>query len=139
MTRIDLGINGFAEVQGRMQELLERGSTDRVYVTGTNTEYAIYLEMGTRDMPPYPWFRPAVVEFQANPEQFIRKNTDYKSIDAIPTADALVEAIAVGLQTQMEANASAASSGSRSPGTHPDHPKRETGNLVASINATRVR
>ena len=139
MSRFDIDLSNDDLLDERFEDLKQRGEGDAVYVTGTNVEYGIYLESGTRDMPPYPWFAPAVREFRADPETFILKNTDYPDIDAIPTANELVEAIAVGLQQQMEANASALSAGDRSPGTDPEHPKRETGNLVAGINATRIK
>jgi hypothetical protein len=139
MTDIDLDLDGVTDVELELQELKERGESNRVYTTGTNTEYAVYLEFGTRNMPPYPFFRPAIREFAANPEGFIKKNTEYKAIDAIPSTDALVEAVAVGLQTQIETNANAAGGTGRSPGVDADHPKVDTGNLRASIRAERVR
>jgi len=121
-----------------LDDLKETGTSDRVEVVGTTVEYGVYLEIGTEDMPPYPWFRPAVREFRANPESFIIDNTGYTSVEEIPSADALVTAIAQALVNQMEHNVSAASSSDRSPGTHPEHPKRDTGTLVNSIQAVRT-
>lgn len=135
---IDLETDGFAELRADFEQLEERGTTDRVYVVGANAEYAVYLEFGTRDMPPYPFFRPALAEFRANPEGFITDNTGFTRLEDIPTADALVDAIATGLLNQITDNADA-SQGNRSPGTAPDHPKVQTGNLKASIRAERVR
>lgn len=40
-------------------------------------------------------------------------------------------------EAQMKKNANANRSG-RSPGTHPDHPVPDTGNLVARIQARRI-
>jgi len=138
MVELDLDLQGVGELQAKFEELEERADDPDTWVVGTQTEYAVYLEFGTRDMPPYPFFRPAINEFRANPERFITSNTGYTDIEEIPTADALVEAIAAALKTKMEANASADSSAIRSPGTDPAHPKRQIGNLVASIDATRV-
>lgn len=135
---IDLELDGVEDLFSDFQELKERGEGDAVYVTGTNVEYGIYLEMGTEHMPPYPWFRPAVREFKANPEKFIQDNTDFNSIDAIQTADELVATVAAALQNQMENNVNAQKSTDRSPGTHPEHPRRDTGNLTASIQAVRI-
>lgn len=40
----------------------------------------------------------------------------------------------------MQANIDAGSANlDRSPGTHPEHPQRDTGNLVASIQAKRLK
>jgi hypothetical protein len=97
------------------------------------------LEFGTEDMPPYSWFRPAIREFKANPETFITDNTEYPSVDAIPTVDTFVTAVAVALQSQMEKNVSAMSSTDRSPGVDPDHPKVDTGTLKNSISAQRIQ
>lgn len=90
--------------------------------------------------PPYPWFRPAIREFKANPETFLLETTDFDSLTDIQTTDELVASVAVGLQSRMEDNVNAQDpSRDRSPGTHPDHPQRDSGNLTASIQATRIR
>ena len=164
MTRIDLDIDT-GQVKAAIKELKERGEGDAVFVTGTNADYAIFLERGrgpvepkTADAlkfedsdgntiyrsrvsghKPYPFFGPAVREFQAQPESVIRRNTGFNSIEEIPTTNALVEASAEAIANQMKKNASADSATDRSPGTDSDHPTRDTGNLVASIQAVRVR
>jgi len=89
-------------------------------------------------MPPYPFFRPAVREFQANPESFILDKTDFGSIDEIQGTKQMVEAVATALQRQIQINATAQASG-RSPGTAPDHPQVQTGNLRSSIKVQRVK
>jgi len=96
------------------------------------------LEMGTRNMPPYPFFIPAVREFRANPESFITDKTDFGSIDEIQSTKQMVEAVATALQRQIQINATAQASG-RSPGTAPDNPQVDTGNLRASISVQRVK
>jgi len=90
-------------------------------------------------MPPYPWFRPAIREFRLDPEGLITANSGFSSIDEIPDTDTLVKTVASALESKMEANVSAESASDRSPGTHPDHPKRVIGNLVNSIEAVRVK
>lgn len=127
-----------AAVQEALDDIQSDTRSQRVEVVGTTVEYGVFLEFGTEDMPPYRWFRPAVREFEANPTQFIRENTAFASIEAIPDADTLVTAVAQALVNQMENNVSAVSSADRSPGTHPDHPKVDTGNLKSSIQAIRV-
>lgn len=165
MSDIDLELDGVKSLRGTIDTLEERWTTESVYVVGTDKEYGVTLEFGRGPIeaedgsalrfedasgntifrkrvsghPPYPWFKPAVREFNANPEQFIRANTDFNSIDAIQSADKLVTTVAVALQTQMEKNASANTSSDRSAGTHPDHPQRDTGALVASIQATKTQ
>jgi hypothetical protein len=82
--------------------------------------------------PPYPFFFPAIRQFQANPEATIFLNTELNSLDEVRTTEELVEVCANAIQSQMRKNANANRSG-RSPGTHPDHPQVDTGNLVARI------
>jgi len=139
MVEIDLELDGVGSLQSKFEELEQRAEDPGTYVVGTNVEYGVFLEFGTEDMPPYPFFRPAIREFKANPEQLIRRHTGFTSIDQIPNEQALVEAIANSLAEQMTNNASALSGGSRSPRTNPDHPMRQTGNLAASISATQVK
>lgn len=132
---IDLDLSG---VRRELENLEDQWESDRVYTVGTNVEYAIYLEMGTRKMPPYPFFRPAIVQFEADPEGFITGNTAFSSVQEIPNADTLVKATATAFENQITANASALSGLDRSPGVHPDHPKRVTGTLANSIQAERI-
>lgn len=165
MVTIDLDLEGVDALEQHLEELQDRFDGDAIWVSGTNEEYGIILEMGrgpieapegsaipieTEDgtifrqrvsgHPPYPWFRPAIREFKANPEQFIRDTTEFDSIDAIPTTNALVEAVATGLANRMQDNVNAQdASADRSPGTDPLHPRRDTGTLTNSIKAIRIR
>lgn len=138
MTDFDLDLNGAGELSRDFSDLADKGDGDAVYVVGTNVEYAVYLEFGTRHMPPYPFFRPAIREFQANPERFIIDNTSYPDIEAIPNANALVGAVSLALENQMKRNATAGAF-DRSPGTDAEHPKVQTGNLRADISAVKIR
>lgn len=105
-----------------------------------NSRIRSFLEQGTEDMPPYPWFKPAVREFRRDPEGFIRDTTGYTSVDEIPTTKALVEAISTGLANRMTDNVNAQdASGDRSPGVDPEHPRRQSGNLSGSIQAIRIQ
>jgi hypothetical protein len=90
-------------------------------------------------MPPYPFFRPAIVQFKADPQGFITGNTAFSSVREIPSGDTLVKALATAFANQITANASALSAVERSPGVHPEHPKRVTGTLANSIEAERIR
>lgn len=136
---IDLDLEGMGGLQASFEELQERGEADAVFSVGTNVEYGVYLEFGTEDMPPYPWFRPAIREFQANPESFVTDNTGWTDIEEIPNADELVKAVATALANQMTKNVSAETATDRSPGTHPEHPERDTGTLANSISAVRIQ
>jgi len=138
MADFEIDLSGMAELQDTIDDLKDDYGESPVYVVGTNVEYGVYLEFGTRDMPPYAWFRPAIREFKANPTTFILENTGWNSIDEIPSTKELVRAVANALENQMKDNVNAQDANGRSPGTHPDHPKRQSGNLTADIEAERI-
>ena len=129
---------GYSSVLSGLENLTDQVGGDTVYVVGTNTEYGVHLEFGTRKMQQYPWLRPAVREFRNDPEGFISDHTT-KSVDNLESADDAVRTVALALETRMKQNVSAGDVASRSPGTEPGHPKVQTGNLRASIEAEKVR
>jgi len=140
MSDVSLDLSGVEQLKEEIEDLKDSYGDNPVWVVGTNVEYGVYLEFGTEDMPPYPWLLPATEEFKRDPEGFITDTTAVQSIDEIPSTDALVKVVANGLANRATDNVNAQDpSGDRSPFTHPDHPKRDTGNLTADIGAIRVR
>lgn len=135
---VDLDVDGLGAVQQRLEELEEDWEDPPIHVAGSTAEYSVYLEFGTRHMPPYPWLRPALRELRANPRAFVAKNTE-TSIDQVDSANELVDVITSALESQMKTNVTAQQATGRSPGTAPDHPKVQTGNLRASIKAVRIK
>lgn len=133
-----INLIGYSSVLGGFEELADQFSGDVVYVVGTNTEYGVHLEFGTRKMQQYPWLRPAVREFKSNPERFVSKHTS-KSIDDMDSADGVARTVALALEKRMKENLSAGEVSGRSAGTHPEHPRAPTGNLRGSVEAERVR
>jgi len=138
VTDFDIDQSGTVDIRASLDDLEDKWSDAPTFEVGTGVEYAVYLEFGTEKMPPYPFFRPAIREFKANPERFVTSNSEYTDIEQIPNVNQLVRAIATALVSQMEKNASAASSTDRSPGVDPEHPMRDTGNLVNSISFQRI-
>lgn len=161
--RIDFELDGMQSLREDLRDLEERYGEASARVVNSGAEYSVQLEYGRGPIeaksadalrfenddgeviyrtsvsghPPYPFFYPAVREFQAAPEAFILRNSGLDSLEALQSTDDLVEAIASALQSQMRANANANRSG-RSPGTHPEHPEVQTGNLVAQIQVFEV-
>lgn len=129
---------GLASVMRGFNDLLDQMDGDVVYLTGSSADYAIHLEFGTSKMQAYPWLRPAVDEFKSNPSRFLKRRAN-TSIDDVDSAGQMVGLIALGLERAMTENVSADRGGDRSPGVHPDHPKRVSGNLAGSIEAVKVR
>jgi hypothetical protein len=150
-------------VRESLDDLADDWSDAGGFVVGTNVRYAVHIEFGRGPIeaqdadalrfenedgdviyrtrvsghPPYPFFRPAVRELRANPEAFILKNTQLDAVDGIRSADEAVEIVARALESQIKRNATA-NAPNRSPGTDPEHPKVQTGNLRASVQAVRV-
>jgi hypothetical protein len=163
MTDLDVELNGLEELIAGLENLEEKGSTDAVYEVSSTADYSVPLEFGRgpieaqdaealrfRDEngdviyrtsvsghPPYPFFRPALREFQANPDRFLRDTVGITS-DEAKNAQDLLRLIGLSLETQIKINSNA-NQGGRSPGTHPDHPVVDTGNLRASISSNRIR
>lgn len=138
MTEFSIDIDS-AKVRAQLDKLKEQYDDDPVYLVTSGTEYHVYLEYGTRDMPPYPTFRPAVNEFRANPKAFLLKNTELNSLDGLDSTQEVVKTVAFALERQIKINATAAASSGRSPGTHPDHPQVQTGTLRSRIQARRIK
>lgn len=134
---IDLDLSGHLEVQEALEELEEDWSDAPTYEVYNPTEYGPYLELGTRYMPPYPFFRPAINEYMASPDALARKQQGI-GLKETSTVDELVYLLTVSLNQQIEDNLRAGESARRSPGTHPEHPKTPTGNLLGNQKYRRL-
>jgi len=137
VTSFDLDLDA-ASVRERLRDLKDDYADKPVWEIEAGAEYSVYIEYGTRHMPPYPFVRPAVKEFEANPESFLVDKTELSGIDEISSTEEMVRNVALALEKQIKINATAAA-GDRSAGTHPDHPKVQTGNLRASVKARRIK
>jgi len=138
-----VSLNGFGGVLTTLQSIQTRFGTDAVYVTGPTAEYAVDLETGRANHPPYPFAGPAVEDYKRDPAAFMARNTEL-DLGAIGGGDELVKTVALAMQRQMMVNVNAGGSsegpsGRRSPGTDSNHPKIVTGNLVNSFRVVRVR
>jgi len=138
MSEFEVSVDGLEETKAELDALLEQVDSDAVFRVSSGAEYSVFLEFGTEHMPPYPFFRPALREFRANPEAFLLRNTQFSDLGEIKDGDELVEAIALALESQIKTNATASAT-DRSPGTDADHPQVQTGNLRAGIKARRVK
>lgn len=130
MTRIDVDLEGVQSMQETIDDLRDRYEDDATWVVGTNVEYGVYLEFGTRDMQPYPWLFPAARHVMASKADRLADESD--------STEELVRKVAHAIERQAKENVSADRGSGRSPGTHPDHPKRDTSFLVNGIRAERL-
>jgi len=163
MADFEIDLSGVAELQDTIDDIKGDWGDSPTFEVGTNAEYAVHLEFGRGPIrasgdgylrfevdgevifrkevsghPPYPFFRPAIREFKANPITFITENTGFSSTEEIPNVNMLVRSVANALSNKMKDNASANSASDRSPGTDSDHPVRQSGNLVGSISFERI-
>ena len=154
---IDLELDGLSTTQAALERLRQRWEGAVEIIVFSRADYSEPLEFGrgpiTPDSaealrfevdgevvyaarvsghPPYPFFRPALREMQASPERLLRQTTG-RSLDDFRSVEALMEGIGDALEERIKQNATAQRGSGRSPGTHPDHPRIQTGNLRAGI------
>lgn len=128
-TPFGVNLNGLGIVLTNL-ELLERSvSTEEEWAVGTPVPHGLYLEVGTAKMQPYPWLGPAVRDVLKNEAPGIFEQSD--------DADEAIEKVAKAVEKQAKTNVMAGEAGGRSPGTHPDHPERQTRELHDSIEAEK--
>ena len=128
-TPFGFNLNGFGFVLNQFEEMTMPDEV--VWVVGTDVEYAVYLEFGTSQHEPYPFLFPAAHDVMVNQaERIFRQSTDMEGF---------IGRLALQIEAQAKANASAAhGSKGRSEGTHPSHPKVQSGDLKESIEAERI-
>jgi len=150
-------------VEVSLQELKGDWEDPPIFKVESGARYSVYIEFGRGPVeaqqadalrfedengdiiyrtsvsghPPYPFFRPAIREFKANPETFILKNSELDALDGIDSANELIRIVARSLESQIKTNATAGAP-NRSPGTDSQHPKVQSGNLRARIVSRRV-
>jgi hypothetical protein len=129
---MDLSLTGTAAALTAVEELRD-WLHGREWVVGSDAKYAVYLELGTSQMPAYPFFEPAIKQFDADPNAFVERHAN-QSVDDADSVNEVTRLVAQSLEKQMKINAAAEQSG-RSPGTHPSHPQVQSGNLRGSIKA----
>jgi len=102
MTGFSLDLGGFERAFEEIDDQLEEVKTQQRYLVGTAVEYAIYLEAGTADMDPKPFFRPAINEVRLEGvDGFIRHNTR-TSVDELDTADDVLRVLALALERRVK-------------------------------------
>lgn len=133
-----VNVVGLADVISDIKNLDDSLGFTTTVVVGTSVQYGVHLEFGTEKMQAYPWLRPAVREFESDPESFIDKYSG-TSMREIDDGDDLVMAVGLALERKMKANVTADDADvARSPDTEPGHPKVQTGNLRAGIQAVKL-
>lgn len=71
------------------------------WVVGTSVEYAIYVEFGTGERNPRPFFRPVLTEAQRDLSEFVAENTS-KSLSQIDDPEELTRTIALAMESRVK-------------------------------------
>jgi len=102
MADFDLELEGLQNVIESLNDLEEDLDSDTSWLVGTAVEYSIFLELGTSDMDPKPFFRPALGELRAKGvEDFIREHTE-TTVAALNSVDQVVAATALALERRIK-------------------------------------
>jgi len=108
-------LSGFDRLRQTLREEIAGAETTVDYVVGSGVEYSVYLELGTEDMDPKPFVRPAVDEVESRLSQIA---------DDADTADELVTKVALALEREIKQ-------------TITEKGLIDTGTLRASVTAIR--
>ena len=97
-------IDGLTDLFEDLDDLQDSyGDDGPTWVTGTNVEYAIYLEYGTKHMDPKPFFRPVVAEVKTQGvESFLRDNTELGGMADIAGTEEFVAVFAIAIEARVK-------------------------------------
>jgi hypothetical protein len=102
MVNVELELEGFRNLIDALNDLEARLDSDTTWLVGTAVNYSVFLELGTSDMDPKPFFRPALGELRAKGVGgFIRDNTN-TTLEALDETDEVVAAVAFGLERRIK-------------------------------------
>jgi len=104
MTDLGIGLRGLSDLEQEFLRREERWAVDADYVVGTAVEYAVYVNYGTRDQDPQPFFTSTLAEARADLGAFVARHTD-TTLEAITSAQELVQTIAFALERVMKQRA----------------------------------
>ena len=103
MTNIDAEVEGLQRVLDSLNDLEEDFTDDGPgWLVGTAVEYSIYLEFGTSDMDPKPFFRPVLAEVSTKGvRRFVAENSEY-ALGELDDIDSILAALALGIERRIK-------------------------------------
>jgi len=102
MADFDLELEGLQNVIESLNDLEADLDSDQTFLVGTAVEYAIYLELGTSDMDPKPFFRPALGELRAKGVEAFVAEHNRTTVGALDNIDQVVAAVALTLERRIK-------------------------------------
>jgi len=97
-----LDVDGIERAIDEVREQIDDVQTSAEFVVGTNIEYAIYLEAGTRDMDPKPFFQPVINEVRLQGvDGFIAHNTNV-TVDQLDTLDQVIRVLVLSIERRVK-------------------------------------
>ena len=79
LEEIGLTAEGYAKKKcpvdtGRLRNSISHAAKEQTVYIGTNVEYAVYVEMGTKNTKSQPYLRPAVTEHKDTYRAIVKRN-----------------------------------------------------------------
>jgi len=102
MADFELELEGYRRVLDSLEELEDQLRGGGPVTVGTGVEYAVYLEFGTSDMDPKPFFRPVLAELRIEgPESFVEKHSQLEAAQ-IEDLDDLISAVGLTIERRVK-------------------------------------
>jgi len=105
MADFETELESFNRVLDSLNDIERQLDPDEPVVVGTAVNYSVFLEFGTSDMDPKPFFRPALAELRVKGvEGFIKdsgilRNKEFSDVE---DADEVVDAVALTLERRIK-------------------------------------
>jgi hypothetical protein len=104
MTDLGIDLRGLSDLEQEFLDREARWAVDAGYVVGTAVEYAVYVNYGTRDQDPQPFFTSTLAEARNDLRRFVAIHTGTR-LEEITSAQELVQTIAFALERVMKQRA----------------------------------
>ena len=102
MAEFEVELEGFRRVLDALDDISDDLRGAGTVTVGTGVSYGIFLELGTRDMDPKPFFRPALAELRVQGVSgFIETNTKL-SVEQIEELNDLVSVVGLALERRIK-------------------------------------
>ena len=102
MAEFEVELEGFRRVLNALEDISDDLRGAGTVTVGTGVEYAIYLELGSRDMDPKPFFRPALAELRVQGVNGFIETNSKLSVEQIEELDDLVAVVGLALERRIK-------------------------------------